>query len=192
MRDIAVAFVGLLFVAGVGCKAKTTYKDKPETLNDLASCQANLKEKVEYINTLNEQITKLEGGGDGEVVVKIEGEVMTIVAGKDKGPHHASPGGDAKDAELYEAFVAALKRSRGAMTKCYQSALKKNTALSARTVTLDIEVNYKTNGQVKGASFNPRVSDQFNMCMRSVSNNWKLPAMPREVTFHYKQNLTPE
>lgn len=117
---------------------------------------------------------------------------MTITAGKSKGPHRDTARGDAKDAELYEAFVKSLKKSRGAIKKCYQSALKKNSALSARTVTLNIGVDYRTNGKVKNANFSPRVSKQFNQCMDSVAKNWTLPAMPRAVSFNYKQTLTPE
>lgn len=187
----------VLALTGFGCKGKTIEKDNPQTLDTLQKCEANLQEKVAYINTLNERITELESGGasgDGAVVVSIEGEVMKISAGADKGPN--SGGGDAKgnakDVELYEAFVTQLKRSRGAIKKCYQAALKKNTALSARTVTLSIGVDYKTSGQVKAAQFSPRVSEQFDQCMDGVASNWTLPAMPRAVSFNYNQTLTPE
>jgi len=53
-------------------------------------------------------------------------------------------------------------------------------------------VNYKTNGKVKSASFSPNVSAQFGACMKGVANKWVLPAMPRSVTFNYRQTLTPE
>ena len=128
------------------------------------------------------------------MTVSIEGEVMTITAGKDKGPNSGSgdPKGSAKDEDLYKAFVAKLKSSRGAIKKCYQNALKKNSALSAKSVTLNIVVDYKTSGAVKKASFSPRVSEQFNSCMDGVSKKWQLPGMPRAVSFNYKQTLTPE
>ena len=188
----AVVLVGM----SLGCKGKTTVKDNPETIEQLDNCEANRKEKVEYINTLNERITELESGGagDGPIVVNIEGSAMVITAGKDSGPNKTGgdPKGSAKDAELYEAFVKQLKRSRGAIKKCYQNALKKNNALSTTTVTLNIGVDYKTSGQVKGAAFTPRVSEQFNQCMDGVAKNWTLPSMPRSVSFNYKQTLTPE
>lgn len=194
-KMVACAVLGAALL-GVGCKGKTVVKDNPETAEELAQCVANLKEKVAYIDTLNQTITDLESkGGTGEdaVVVTIEGEVMSITAGQGKGPHGPrDPKGNAKDAELYEAFVKRLKGSRGAIKKCYQSALKKNSALSTRTVTLNIGVNYKTSGKVKSANFNPRVSEQFDKCMDSVATKWTLPAMPRAVSFNYKQTLTPE
>lgn len=193
MRMMGCAVL-LLLITGAGCKGKTVVEDNPETLENLGKCEANLKEKVEYIATLNERITELESGALEGVVVNIEGEAMKITAGGDKGPHKGSGDarGSAKDAELYAAFVKQLKRSRGAIKKCYQHALKKNSALSARTVTLNIGVDYRTNGKVKRANFSPRVSEQFNQCMDGVAKNWQLPAMPRSVSFNYKQTMTPE
>jgi hypothetical protein len=188
----------LLAMAVAACGTKTKIQEDPETRENLNKCEANLKEKVAYINTLNERITALEGGTvaapDGAVVVNIEGEAMKIVAGKDRGPHKGTGDtkGNAKDAELYAAFVKQLKRSRGSIKKCYQHALKKNSALSARTVTLNIGVNYKTSGKVQSAQFTPRVSEQFNQCMGGIAQKWILPGMPRAVSFNYKQTLTPE
>lgn len=187
----------MLALSVAGCGNKTKIEDNPETVENLNKCQANLKEKVEYINTLNERITALENGvggtPEGAVVVNIEG-APEIKVGKDKGPNAGSgdPKGTAKDAELYDAFVAQLKRSRGAIKKCYQHALKKNSALAGRSVTLNIGVDYKTSGKVKAANFTPRVSEQFNQCMDGVAKNWTLPGMPRAVSFNYKQTLTPE
>lgn len=198
MRIMVAGSVLLMAMSGAGCGNKTKIEDNPETVEHLNQCEANLVEKAEYINSLNERITTLESGGstagaEGPVVVNIEGQAMTIT-GKDRGPHKRSGDskGSAKDAELYSAFVGQLKRSRGAIKKCYQHALKKNAALSARTVTLNIGVDYRTNGKVKTAQFTPRVSPQFNQCMDGVAQKWTLPGMPRAVSFNYKQTLTPE
>ncbi len=202
MRMMLAGAVLLMAMSSAACGTKTKIQEDPETRENLNKCDANLKEKVAYINTLNERITALESGTvappEGAIVVNIEGEVMTIVAGKGRGPNTSggTNGGDtkgsAKDAELYAAFVKQLKRSRGSIKKCYQNALKKNSALSSRTVTLNIGVNYKTNGKVKNAQFSPRVSERFNQCMDGVAKNWTLPGMPRAVSFNYKQTLTPE
>jgi hypothetical protein len=198
MRMMLAGSVLLMAMSGAACGTKTKIQDNPETRENLNKCEANLKEKVAYINTLNERITALEGGTvappEGAIVVNIEGEAMKIVAGKERGPNQGSgdPKGTAKDAELYAAFVKQLKRSRGSIKKCYQHALKKNSALSTRTVTLNIGVDYKTSGKVKKANFTPRVSEQFNQCMDGVAQTWTRPGMPKAVSFNYKQTLTPE
>jgi hypothetical protein len=197
MKMMVAGSALLMAMSIAGCGNKTKIEDNPETVENLNKCQVNLKEKVEYINTLNERITALENGvggaPEGAVVVNIEG-APEIKIGKDKGPNAGSgdPKGSAKDAELYEAFVSQLKRSRGSIKKCYQHALKKNSALAGRSVTLNIGVDYKTSGQVKAANFTPRVSEQFNQCMDGVAQKWTLPGMPRAVSFNYKQTLTPE
>jgi len=197
MKNMVAGLALIVVLGSAGCKGKTVVKDNPQTAENLAQCENNLKEKVAYIDTLNATITKLESGGatgeEGAVVVNIEGEAMTITAGKGNGPHGSKdPKGSAKDVELYEAFLKRLKSSRGAIKTCYQNALKKNSALSTRTVTLNIGVSYKTSGNVNNTTFNPKVSDQFNGCMKNVATKWSLPAMPRPVSFNYKQTLTPE
>jgi len=112
----------VLTLALTGCKGETKEIDRPETLTRLAQCEENLKAKVEYANTLNDRIDTLEKGGaavavptDDAIVVTIDGEVMTITSGKGKGPNgkKGEPKGNAKDEELYAAFVKQLKRSRG-------------------------------------------------------------------------------
>jgi hypothetical protein len=198
MRIMVASSMLLIALAGAGCGTKTKIQDNPETRENLNKCKANLKEKKAYIDTLNERITALESNAgaatEGVVVINIDGEAMKITSGKGKGPFKGSGDakGDAKDLDLYKAFVAQLKRSRGSIKKCYQHALKKNSALSARTVTLNIGVDYRTNGKVKRAQFSPRVSEQFNQCMDGVAQKWTLPGMPKAVSFNYKQTLTPE
>lgn len=178
----------LVALALLACKGKTTYKDSPETTQKLTDCDKNLKEKEAYIAALEKRLA------DGEaslVTVDITGEAMKISG---KGPHQLTEGdaGSAGDAKLYEAFVASLRRSHGSIQKCYQNALKNNATLQARSVTLSIEVQYKTSGSVVDARFSPRIDESFNRCMDAVTKRWTLPAMPRAVAFNYKQTLTPE
>lgn len=178
----------LLALALVACKGKTTYKEDPETLQKLKDCEDNLKEKTTYIATLEKRLTEGEGT---VVVVNIEGEAMKITG---KGPHERTvrDTGGPEDLKLYEAFVASLRKSRGSIQKCYQNALKNNATLQARSVTLSIEVSYRTSGQVTDARFSPRIDESFDRCMDAVAKRWTLPAMPRAVAFNYKQTLTPE
>ncbi len=191
-------------LAVVACKGKVEYRDNPEVATKLTSCQKSLDEKIAYIKDLEEQAAqlKMKPAGDGEVFITLtaplpDGAIMEIKGGP--GPNGGTGTGEprevkgnADDQKLYEAFITAVKNSRGSIRKCYQNALKKDTALQARTVTLDISVNYKTSGKVSGASFSPRVSENFNGCMDAIAQRWNLPAMPRAATFKARQLLTPE
>lgn len=185
-----VVLVAACAAALGACKGKKQVQDSPETVQKLTDCEENLAEKQTYIATLEKRLTELEGAG-GEVVVNIEGEAMTI-SGKGPSERSGSPRGNADDARLYEAFVASLRRSRGSIQKCYQNALKNNATLQSRSVTLDIEVAYRTSGEVSGATFNPRIDESFDRCMDAVARRWTLPAMPTAVSFNYRQTLTPE
>jgi hypothetical protein len=196
MNRIAVLTLSLLVVSA--CKGKVEYRDNPETARELDSCKKSLETKQKYIQELEAQAAAQQlDNGEDDVVVTLTGPLPNgaILEVKGKGPNgraSGEPRGNADDQKLYEAFVASLKRSRGAIKKCYQAALKKDSGLQARTITLDIAVNYRTSGKVRGASFNPRISDAFDRCMEAVANNWQLPAMPRAVSFNYRQTLTPE
>jgi hypothetical protein len=186
---VRLGLTALLVALALGaCKGKTKYKADPETEQKLTDCEKNLKEKEAYIATLEKRLADGEGT---TVVVNIEGEAMKISG---KGPHERTVGeaGSAEDAKLYEAFVASLNRSRGSIQKCYQNALKNNATLQSRSVTLNIEVEYRTSGAVTGARFSPRIDQSFDRCMDAVAKRWTLPAMPRAVAFNYKQTLTPE
>jgi hypothetical protein len=183
-----VVVVAVMLLALAACKGKTSYKDSEETIQTLKDCQEDQKTKKEYIASLEKRIQELEGEA---VVVNIEGEAMKI-AGKWPNERVKPTGGNADDLKLYEAFVAALQRSRGSIQKCYQNALKNNATLQARSVTLSIEVAYKTSGAVSGAQFSPRIDESFDRCMDAVAHRWTLPAMPRAVSFNYKQTLTPQ
>jgi hypothetical protein len=186
MLRLGVTF-GLIALALGACKGKTKYKEDPETAQKLTDCEKNLKEKEAYIATLEK---RLADGDGAAVVVNIEGEAMKISG---KGPHERTvEGGGPEDLKLYEAFVAALRKSRGSIQKCYQNALKNNATLQARSVTLIIEVSYRSSGQVTDARFSPRIDQTFDRCMDAVAKRWTLPAMPRAVAFNYKQTLTPE
>jgi hypothetical protein len=200
MAKLTGALLAVAFA--VACKGKVEYRDNPEVVSKLEACQKGLDEKAKYIKDLEARVAELEmkPAGQGEVVVMLsgplpDGAIMEIKGGA--GPHGASappsePRGNADDEKLYEAFIAAVKSSRGSIRKCYQNALKKDTSLQARTVTLDIAVDYGTSGKVSGSTFSPRISQHFNECMAVIAGRWKLPAMPRAVTFKARQLLTPE
>ena len=174
--SLALVTLALTFSASA-CKGKESVKSDPQVLKDKEDCQKALEDRKTYIATLEKQIADLQLAGSGGVLVTIQGEAMQITG---KGPHQQAgePTGSADDAKLYEAFVASLKKSRGSIQKCYQSALKNNTQLQARTVTLNIQVDYRTSGTVARSGFEPKISDGFDQCMESVAKRWDLPAMP--------------
>ncbi len=184
----------------VSCKGDTVYKDRQQTLDKLAQTEKALEDRDDTIKKLSATVTELrENGGEG-VVIKMEGpqakgEPGAIIEILGRGPHGSGsrdPKGNAKDTELYKAFIAKVKGSRGSIKKCYENALKKRTDLQNRSIMVAISVDYRTTGAVSGAHVQPHVTPGFDRCVRTVAQRWKLPAMPKVATFNYSQKLTPQ
>jgi hypothetical protein len=195
MNRLLLCFT-LLAAAAPGCKGEVKVQDRPETLDELAAARQAIRDKDALIKQLNARIA--EGN---EVVISMEGPeengepgaIVEIRAGGGGGSGGGGGGGgsSAADTELYEAFIKRISGSRGSMQKCYESALKKRSDLQAQPVTINIQVDYRTSGEVSGASFSPRISDDFNRCMRSIAGRWTLPRMPRVASFNYRSRLVP-
>jgi hypothetical protein len=181
---------GAVALAAAGCKAKETKVDRPETLDALKKCQDNADENKRLIASYEAEIRRLEqagaGAGAGEIVVTIEGEIKP-----------ARPGAPAVaiDPKLVAAqsqsFIDIVQKSRGAIQKCYEQALKKDTNLQARTVTLNVSASFSAAGQFQRTSFSPVISEAFDGCLRSVAARWQLPAAAQGMTFKAQVSLTP-
>ena len=180
------------------CAKKTKTQDSPELLKAFEDCKRSNEEKTTRIRALKAELGELKmNGSDGEVVVSFEAKgkngltIVGVSGGKGPNARAKTPTGDAKDAELYQAFLKAVNRSRGAIKKCYQRALK-DKSLQARTINLSITVNYASSGKVRSASFRPQVSSTFNSCMTGVTKRWTIPAAPSALTFRAPVTLTPQ
>jgi len=183
----------LVFVAFFGCKTEEKIVPDPQTAEDLKECRERSEQQKTFIETLEKENAELKLASGGDVTVTIEGDLLEIKAGGGSlGKATGRKLSEEDEKNLYDAFVKAVKRSRGAMTKCYQNALKKNSSLQARTVRLEIQVSYKAAGKVQDARFSPRISDTFNACMRGVTKNWDLPEIGARVSFATKLALTPQ
>lgn len=188
LRLLAATALALLLLNG--CRGETKVEDSPQTLAALDSCRRTLDEKDGYIRELEQRLAKLESeAAGGEVTVTVTGDQIEISG---KGPSELAGAGDASDKELYQAFLDQVQGARGAMKKCYQSALKKNTALQARTITIQLEARFTAAGKVSRASFTPAIDESFDACMRGITTRWALPAAPQGYTFRQPITLSPQ
>jgi hypothetical protein len=184
----AVAFLA-------ACKGETKYKDTPETLAKLDRCTKQRDEKDVLNQTYADRITELERGGaqQGELVVTIEGDALTVKqrTGGGGGGVAAPPIDDKLAAALSREFLDQVERSRGAIQKCYEQALKKNTGLQSRTVTIKLSASFAQTGSFQRTSFNPSLGDTFDNCLRTVAGRWKLKSPPQAMTFQASVSLVP-
>jgi hypothetical protein len=187
-RLIVIVFI-LLSVAG--CKGETVVKPDPQTQADLDTCKKSLDEKDKLIKAEEEENARLlrEKGSGAEIVVSIEGNALTV---KPREPGTAAPPMDDKAAgEASKQFLDVVARSRGAIQKCYEQALKKNTGLQAKTVTLTVSASFSQAGAYRDSSFAPSLGDTFDICIKTVATKWALPTNSPAMTFKAQVSLTP-
>ncbi len=186
--------IAIASVAAVGCKGKAEVRDNPQTVKELTSCQDTVASKEKYIKDLNGRIAELTTKAGGEITVTYKGDPPMSI--KAISGSIVRKSGSRKPAvankAMFDLFLKKIRLSRGSIRKCYQNALKKDSGLQARTVTLSIDVRYRNSGKVQKATFSPRISPSFVTCMNSVSKRWALPTSPGALMQFPGLRLTPQ
>lgn len=183
----------LLLVLAAGtvsaCKGEVQVRPDPKVVEDLQACQVREEQQKKLIATYEAEIRKNgEGSAAGEVVVRFENDVLTIKPG---GPGGITPI-DPKVAEAQSKhFVDVVTKSRGAIQKCYEQALKKDSGLASSTITLNISATFSAAGQFQSLGFSRSLGESFDACVRAVAAKWQIPATARAMTFKAPVSLTP-
>jgi len=187
---VPVGAVLLASVVALGCKGETKIQPDPQTKADLDACLAAKTEKEKLCQSLEDENARLlrEKSTESEIVVAIEGTALTVRPAK---PGEVRPIDDKAAGEASKQFIDVVAKSRGAIQKCYEQALKKDTSLQARTVTLTVSASFSQAGAYKSSSFSPSLGDTFDTCMKTVASKWSLPQNTPAMTFKTKVSLTP-
>jgi len=124
-RTSIVIILAALASLASACRGETVVKADPQTQSDLDNCKKNLDEKDKLIKAEEEENARLmrEKGSGAEIVVSIEGNALTVKPGK---PGEVRPVDDKVAAAASKEFLNVVAKSRGAIQKCYEQALKKN------------------------------------------------------------------
>jgi hypothetical protein len=186
-----LTFVLVLSVFGAAaCKGETVVKPDPQTQSDLDQCKKNLDEKDKLIKAEEEENARLlrDKGSGAEIVVSIEGNALTV---KPSAAGVVRPIDDKAAAAASKEFLDVVAKSRGAIQKCYEQALKKNTGLQARTVTLTVSASFATSGAYHDSQFSPSLGDTFDNCIKTVASKWALPTNSPAMSFKAQVSLTP-
>jgi len=172
-----------------GCKGDKVIQPDPKTQAELDRCLKDKADKDKLIKAEEDENAALmrEKSSGKEIVVAIEGNLMTVKPGA---PGEVRPIDDKVVGEAAKQFQNVVEKSRGAIQKCYEQALKKDTGLQARTVTLSVSASF-TSGQFKGSNFAPSLGDAFDACIRTVASKWTLPPSAPAMTFKAQVSLTP-
>jgi hypothetical protein len=186
--SLAVLMMGV--GTGAGCKGDKVTQADPQTKADLERCLKDKAEKEKLIKDEEDENARLlrDKGSGAEITVSIEGNLLTV---KPAAPGEVRPVDDKLVGETSKEFLNVVARSRGAIQKCYEQALKKNTGLQARTVTLSVSASFAEAGQYKSSNFAPSLGDTFDACIRTVAAKWTLPTSSPAMTFKAQVSLTP-
>jgi outer membrane murein-binding lipoprotein Lpp len=193
-RTLTAAFLATL--ALWGCKGNDSEEwtrrlndanDKVVTckkdVNDLKAQVAELKQKLAQAMTnparveltdpdilnLIADIKDKRGPGDGDIVL-----------GKgDLNPKEASK---------------VVRQGAQALQKCYERALKKNSALQMQSgLGVMLEITVKPTGIVQSMNLSPHVDNELTECVRTTVTHWKFPPFSGEsVVVAQKLTLTPK
>lgn len=188
---IAISVVLLMaLIATSGCRGEKVIQPDPKTQADLEQCLKDKAEKDKLIKAEEDENARLmrEKGSGAEIVVSIEGNALTVKPGL---PGDVRPIDDKAAAESSKEFLSMVAKSRGAIQKCYEQALKKNTGLQARTVTLSVSASFAPTGEFKSSNFAPSLGEAFDTCIRTVASKWTLPSSSPVTTFKAQFALTP-
>jgi hypothetical protein len=190
--SIVTSLAALMMALGTtsGCKGEKVIQPDPKTQADLDLCLKNKAEKDKLIKDEEEENARLmrEKAKSTDVVVTIEGNALTVKPGK---PGDELPLDNKVIGEASKEFLNVVARSRGAIQKCYEQALKKNTGLQAKTVTLSVSAIFASSGQFQSSTFEPSLGDVFDKCIQQVASKWALSTSPPVKNFRATVSLTP-
>ena len=184
----------LALVVASGCKGDKVVQPDPQTKADLEQCLRSKTEMSKLIKDEEDENARLmrEKGNGAAIVVTIEGNALTVKPGN---PGEVHPVDDKVVGAASKEFLNVVERSRGSIQKCYEQALKKNTGLTAKTITLSVSASFGSSGQYQSSNFAPSLGDTFDTCIRNVASKWALPANSLAnspgMTFKAQVSLTP-
>jgi hypothetical protein len=186
--------ISLLLLVLAACKGETKIQIDPQTQKDLDAANEKLATLRTEVTQLREENTKLQTKqAPGEITVAFEDKpekcMITVRPGKPGEPVRPI---DDKATELAsKQFYDLVRKSRGAIQKCYEQQLKKTSGLQSKTITMYVKASFTQTGAYQSSSFSPSIGDTFDTCMKSVASNWKLPQNSIAMTFQAPVTLTP-
>jgi hypothetical protein len=171
------------------CKGETKTVVDTSMKDQLDTCLKNAAEKDKLIKDEEEANARMQRNGGGEIVVTLEGNMMTVKPAAAGGPAH--PIDDKLAAAASKEFVDVVEKSRGAIQKCYEKALRTDTKLQSRSVTLSVQASFSPTGSFQSSAFSPSLGTDFDSCIHGVASKWQLTTTSPAMTFKAQVSLTP-
>jgi hypothetical protein len=173
------------------CKGETVIQKDQRVVDDLNAANSTIAEKNKLIETLTAEAAKCTPSTAtpaNEIVVSFENNIITV---KPALPGQTRPVSDAAAKGVSDEFQNLVAKSRGAIQKCYEQALKKDSGLQARSQTIIVSASFTDTGAYANSSFSPQINTAFDECMRAIAAKWTLSKNPAVKTFKAPVALVP-
>ncbi len=193
-----MAVVGALLASLAACKGGTSDEEWTRRLNEANDKVVACKKDVNDLKSQNAELKqKLAEAMTAPARVQLtDPDILNLIA-EIKGKRGPAEDGDIVlgkgDLNPKEASKV-VRQGAQALQRCYERALKKNTALQMQTgLSVMLEITVKPTGIVKGMSLAPQVDNEMVECVRSTVTHWKFPPFSGEpVVVAQKLTLTPK
>ena len=154
-------------------------------VNDLKSQNADLKRKLAeaLANPARVQLT------DPDIL-----NLIAEIKSKNGGPRESGDVVLGKGALDPKEASRVVKQGAQSLQKCYERALKKNSALQLQSgLGVMLELTVKPTGLVQGMTLTPQVDVDLTDCVRTTVARWKFPPFAGDsVVVTQKLTLTPK
>ena len=191
MTRTVLVIASIVWIASAGCKGETKTQIDPRTQSDLDNCNKNYDEQKKLVADLQRENSDLQKNKSvaGDIVVTIEGNALTIKR------NMATAGNQTIDPKIATAatrqFLDTIEKSKGAIQKCYELALKKDSSLQSRSVTVTVQASFAQSGQNRDSQVSPSLGPTFDNCMKTVASKWTVQQNPPVNVFRAPVSLNP-
>jgi regulator of replication initiation timing len=192
---MTAAFLGMMAI--LGCKGGGS-DELTSRLNEAFDKVVACKKDVNDLKNQNSELKQklAQAMANPSRVQLTDPDILNLIA-EIKGKHAGEDGGDIVlgkgDLNPKEASRV-VRQGAQALQKCYERALKKNSALQFQSgLSVLLELTVKPTGMVRSMNLAPQVDNEMTECMRTTVSRWKFPPFAGEaVVVTQKLTLTPK
>jgi len=194
-RTLTAALLGMLSL--VGCK-EGDGKELSSRLNEANDKVVACKKDLNDLKVQNAELKQklAQAMANPARVALTDPDVLNLIA-EIKGKQGEAEGGDIVlgkgDLNPKEASRV-VRQGAQALQKCYERALKKNSALQMQSgLGVMLEITVKPTGLVQAMNLSPHLDAELTECVRTTVARWKFPPFAGEsVVVTQKLTLTPK
>ena len=194
-RTLTTAFLGMLSLSGCKGGGEEMTSRLNEANDKVVACKRDVNDLKTQLSELKQKLA--QAMSNPARVQLTDPDILNLIA-EIKGKR----GADTENGDIVlgkgdlnpKEASRVVKQGAQALQKCYERALKKNSALQMQSgLSVLLELTVKPTGLVKGMNLSPQVDGEMTECVRTTVARWKFPPFAGEpVVVTQKLTLTPK